>query len=166
MNRLKYIGYSIVFQEVPDEVSLVFNISGCPHKCQGCHSEYLWNYEGSYLTDDFYTILNHYKNFITCICFMGGDQNPEDLLFCANIAKSCGYKICLYSGSDNFQEIIDKKIDLIFDYIKIGSFKQELGGLDNPKTNQKFFKKNKKDNTWVEETYKFQQMVKQDENKK
>ena len=52
MNKLKYLGYSIVFQEVPDEVTLAINISGCPHKCEGCHSKYLWEYDGHYVSDD------------------------------------------------------------------------------------------------------------------
>ena len=52
MKKLKYNGYSIVMQEVPNEVSLAINISGCPHKCEGCHSKYLWEYDGEYLIDD------------------------------------------------------------------------------------------------------------------
>jgi hypothetical protein len=35
MNDLKYINYDIVFQEVPNEISLVFNISGWPPKKGG-----------------------------------------------------------------------------------------------------------------------------------
>ena len=79
MNKLKYLGYSIVFQEVPDEVTLAINISGCPHKCEGCHSKYLWEYEGNYISDDLVKLIEKYKGLITCVCFMGGDQNQKEL---------------------------------------------------------------------------------------
>lgn len=32
---LKYAGYDIVFQEIPDEVTLALNLSGCPNGCPG-----------------------------------------------------------------------------------------------------------------------------------
>ena len=35
---LKYVNTGIVFQEIPDEVTLAVNISGCPCRCHGCHS--------------------------------------------------------------------------------------------------------------------------------
>ena len=79
MNKLKYTHYDIVFQEVPNEITLVFNISGCPHKCEGCHSQYLWDYIGNYVTDDMEEIIKKYNNLITCVCFMGGDQNLNEL---------------------------------------------------------------------------------------
>ena len=50
--RLRYISTSIVLQEVPDEISLAISISGCTHKCDGCHSAYLWENKGKYLTDN------------------------------------------------------------------------------------------------------------------
>ena len=34
---LKYVNTGIVFQEIPDEVTLAINISGCPCHCPGCH---------------------------------------------------------------------------------------------------------------------------------
>ena len=95
--KLKYDGYSIVMQEVPNEVSLAINISGCPHKCEGCHSTYLWEYNGEYLTDDINTLLDKYSDLITCVCFMGGDQNQEDLLFCLKEVKARNLKTCLYT---------------------------------------------------------------------
>ena len=39
---LKYVNCGIVFQEIPDEVTLSINISNCPCHCPGCHSNYLW----------------------------------------------------------------------------------------------------------------------------
>ena len=38
---LKYADYDIVFQEIPNEVTLAINISNCPNRCVGCHSPYL-----------------------------------------------------------------------------------------------------------------------------
>ena len=38
----RYINTDIVFQEFPDEVTLAINISECPCRCPGCHSQFLW----------------------------------------------------------------------------------------------------------------------------
>ena len=105
MKKLKYNGYSIVMQEVPNEVSLAINISGCPHKCEGCHSKYLWKYDGEYLIDDIEKLLNQYSGLITCVCFMGGDQNQDDLLYCINMANKKELKTCLYTGVDDINMI-------------------------------------------------------------
>lgn len=139
MNKLKYTHYDIVFQEVPNEVSLVFNISGCPHKCEGCHSKYLWDYVGNYLADDIDNIIQKYKGLITCICFMGGDQNLEELtelLF--KVKYKYQLKTCVYSGSDD-AHTFDNTLQYL-DYLKIGEFNVKLGGLDKQTTNQKFYR--------------------------
>ena len=39
---LNYLNTGVVFQEIPDEVTLSINITGCPSRCPGCHSQYLW----------------------------------------------------------------------------------------------------------------------------
>ena len=36
---LRYTNTDIVFQELPDEVTLAVNLSGCPCRCPGCHSK-------------------------------------------------------------------------------------------------------------------------------
>lgn len=138
MKKLKYNGYSIVMQEVPNEVSLAINISGCPHKCEGCHSKYLWKYDGEYLIDDIEKLLNQYSGLITCVCFMGGDQNQDDLLYCINMANKKELKTCLYTGVDDIN-MINKEIIEVLDYIKIGRYIEKYGGLDKNTTNQKFF---------------------------
>lgn len=137
--RLKYLGYSIVFQEVPNEVTLAINISGCPYKCEGCHSEYLWEYEGDYISDDLYNLINKYNKLITCVCFMGGDQNPIDLIYCLNIVKQFGLKTCLYSGKDSLSSLTSAGISDCCDYIKVGHYDKRLGGLESLITNQKFY---------------------------
>lgn len=137
---LKYKGYAIALQEVPDEISLAFNISGCTHKCPGCHSEYLWNYDGRYLGEDLLKVLSINKEFISCVCFMGGDQNIEELYDLCKQVKDNGLKVCIYSGIDNIEVFSQFICDSIIDYLKIGSYQEELGGLNNVNTNQRMYK--------------------------
>lgn len=74
---LKYAGYDIVFQEIPDEVTLALNLSGCPNGCPGCHSPHLQRDEGEALTPGaLERLLERYGREITCVCFMGGDATP------------------------------------------------------------------------------------------
>ena len=153
-NKLKYLGYSIVFQEVPNEVTLAINISGCPHKCEGCHSKYLWEYEGNYISDDLYKLIKQYDGLITCVCFMGGEQNPMDLIYCLYIAHQCGLKTCLYSGVDSLNYLIAIGVSTNCDYIKTGHYDEQLGGLNSPTTNQRFF--SRVDDGFIDTTYLFQ----------
>ena len=155
MNKLKYLGYSIVFQEVPDEVTLAINISGCPHKCEGCHSKYLWEYEGNYISDDLDMLIEKYKGLITCVCFMGGDQNISELTNLSMTVRQHNLRVALYSGLD------DNGVSLVplykrFDYIKTGRYHHDLGGLDKITTNQRMYKWNSIECKWEDITHRFQ----------
>ena len=135
---LRYANYSITFQEVPNEISLVLNITGCTHHCDGCHSDYLAQDFGNYVDDDLPALLDRYKGMITCVCFMGGDQAIDNLReWLERIKEEYDLKTCVYSGTDDI-DTFDNCLDYL-DYLKIGSYKKELGGLDNPNTNQKFY---------------------------
>lgn len=138
---LKYQGYAIVFQEVPDEVTLAFNISGCQYKCVGCHSKHLWEYKGRYVLDDIDDILSKNKDYITCVCFMGGDQNIKELYkLCKIVKKVYGLKVCIYSGADNIIPFDDLLNEELIDYLKVGKYDHSKGGLDKVTTNQKMYK--------------------------
>lgn len=137
MNKLKYLGYSVVMQEVPNEVSLAINISGCPHRCEGCHSQYLWEDDGDVLLDNLDRLLEQYGDLVTCVCFMGGDQNMEELILACKIVHKARLKTCVYSGLDD-KAVFDVHLDAI-DYLKIGRYIERLGGLASKTTNQKFF---------------------------
>lgn len=154
MNKLKYLGYSIVFQEVPDEVTLAINISGCPHKCEGCHSKYLWEYEGNYISDDLEGLIEKYNGLITCVCFMGGDQNQKELTDLLIRVHQHKLKSALYTGSD-FLSDLNIRILGNLDYCKLGHYDCTRGGLNNPSTNQKMLTWNWKTNKWKDITYKF-----------
>ena len=151
-NKLKYLGYSIVFQEVPDEVTLAINISGCPHRCEGCHSKYLWKYEGNYILDDLIKLIEKYKGLITCICFMGGDQNLNELSILTHIVRLANLKVALYTGTSD-PHTLEHAMSLQIDYIKYGPYIEKYGGLNSTKTNQIMLKRN--GDRWENITYKF-----------
>jgi len=69
---------------------------------------------------------------------MGGEQNKTELIkFLRQIKNFYEIKTCLYSGSDEVNDVYDFLPFL--DYLKIGSYKKEFGGLGNPNTNQVFY---------------------------
>lgn|SRR5574344_372665 len=101
---LKFYNYDIVCQEIPDEITLAVNITGCPNRCQGCHSPWLQQDIGAVLTEkSLCEIINKYKSGITCVCFMGGDGEPEEVLRLAAIIrdKYRNLKTGWYSGNDS-----------------------------------------------------------------
>ena len=134
---LRYASYDIVFQEIPDEVTLAINISNCPNRCTGCHSSYLQEDIGEELTERVLVdLLNVYGKAITCICFMGGDNSSDDVLKLAKFAQQFHKKIAWYSGNSKIYENAQQH----FDYIKLGKYIEALGGLNSPTTNQRFYK--------------------------
>ncbi len=138
---LKYVNTGIVFQEIPDEMTLAINISNCPCHCPGCHSHYLWQDIGEPLTPlTIEKFIAKYGNDITCICFMGGDAEPESVnqLACYIHDKHPGLKVAWYSGRVRVPSSIHKKD---FDYIKVGPYIKHLGCLKDVTTNQRLYKK-------------------------
>jgi anaerobic ribonucleoside-triphosphate reductase activating protein len=134
---LKYVDTKVVFQEVPDEITLAINISGCPCHCEGCHSAYLAEDIGKPLNWDSLNALIYTNTGITCVSFMGGDAEPETIDKLAYEVKRIGLKTAWYSG----RQELSKKIHLWdFDYIKLGPYNKDLGPLNSRTTNQVFYK--------------------------
>ncbi len=137
---LKYVNTGIVFQEIPDEVTLAINISGCPCRCPGCHSRYLWEDIGLPLDtqaiDDF---VEGYGQDITCIAFMGGDGDPVGVNLLAQYIheEHPEFRVGWYSGRLRIPAQV-RKTD--FDYIKIGPYIRHLGPLNQPTTNQRLYR--------------------------
>lgn len=76
---------------------------------------------------------------------MGEGNDPDALARCIQYAYSAGLKTALYSGADQwcYIEVIHKLVGACkLDYIKIGSYQKQLGGLDSPITNQRMYKLN------------------------
>lgn len=139
---LKVASFDIVFQEIPGEVTLALNLSGCPCHCPGCHSQHLWEDIGEEMNAELLSgLLDRYGSMITCVAFMGGDQAPEEVAQWAEYVKrirnqESGIKTAWYSGRMNMPSVAGP-----FDYVKIGPYIESLGGLKSEKTNQRLYKR-------------------------
>jgi anaerobic ribonucleoside-triphosphate reductase activating protein len=137
---VKYYNSMVVFEEIPNEITLAINITNCPCKCKGCHSKFLWEDIGTELTHEELNKLISKNDGITCVCFMGGDANPKYINELAEhviMTTSDKIKTAWYSGKDE----ISNEINLNnFDYIKIGHYDDYFGGLNKKTTNQVLYK--------------------------
>ena len=163
---LKVASFDIVFQEIPGEVTLALNLSGCPCHCKGCHSKHLWEDIGEPLDEKLLIgLLDRYGSQVTCVCFMGGDREPEEVARLAEYIKNhpssaathrSALRTAWYSGRPDLPESLSEQRSTgeaacqcnglsgaagPFDYIKLGPYIEELGGLKSPTTNQRLYKR-------------------------
>ena len=141
---LKYVDVKVVFAEIPNEITLAINISGCPCNCKGCHSSYLAEDIGEPLDLQHLTNLIDSNKGITCVGLMGGDANPSEVDDIAQDIKEYypELKVGWYSG----RQELSKDIELSnFDFIKLGPYIEEFGPLNSKTTNQRFYKVNGKE---------------------
>lgn len=158
---LKYLNTQVTFAEIPDEITLCINITGCKIGCIGCHSSYLAEDIGEPLyLENLYRLIDNNEG-ITCVAFMGGDSSPKELDIMASCIKGLyNLKTAWYSG----RQELSKDIRLQWwDFIKLGPYKEECGPLNSKTTNQRFYRVDKSDSipagkaniVLIDETYKF-----------
>lgn len=146
---MRVASFDIVFQEIPGEVTLALNLSGCPCHCPGCHSQHLWEDVGEPLDEPLLDgLLDRYASQITCVCFMGGDQDPDYVarmaehiqrLTTGSVPKQ-SLKTAWYSGRPAAPKSCGMDLNM-FDYVKFGPYIESLGGLKSPTTNQRFYRR-------------------------
>ena len=142
---LTYKDTAIVFKEIPDEVTLAINIAGCPVHCPDCHSPHLWTNDGMAL--GLYELDKLVKDNpgITCVSLMGGDNDVHAVQVLLHFLKSnYDLKTSWWSGRTN---IPDCEFLSVLDYLKLGPYVKELGGLDSPTTNQRLYRVVKQSST-------------------
>ena len=99
---LKYTDTQVVFREFPGEVTLAINISGCPNHCPGCHSPELQQDIGEPLNWDTLKDLIEKNPGVTCIGFMGGDNDPMMVKYLAyQIRSHLDMRVGWYTGVGN-----------------------------------------------------------------
>lgn len=86
-------------------------------------------------------LVSKYMKNITCVAFMGGDADVSGVMQLAHWLKShYPLKVAWYSGRSELSAHFTPQW---IDYVKVGPYKKECGGLENPHTNQKMFKVNR-----------------------
>ena len=134
---LKYYNFQIALQEIPDEITLAINISGCPNHCDGCHSPWLQEDTGTPLNEETLDVILKNHDGFSCICFMGGDGDVPMVSQLAKYVKDkYKLKVAWYSGKDDLPKKTEMDYEN-FDYIKIGHYDKNRGGLDSLWTNQR-----------------------------
>ena len=120
-------------------------VSGCTHKCKGCHNSWTWNYnQGKIFAEDSDEILNKLSNwlsrdYVDGITFSGGDpldQDNDGLCELYNIIKWVRNNfpkktIWLYTGYtkeeiDESNNYMRKKVVDSLDVLVDGPYKEEL----------------------------------------
>lgn len=134
---MRYSGLQIVFQEIPDEISLALHVTGCPLRCKGCHSNDLWNADQGIELDlqYFNQLITQYSKYISCVLFMGGEWDIETLMNLIDIAQEHHKKTALYTGLE-LSDVPDRLKNKL-NYLKYGPYIQKLGGLNSKTTNQR-----------------------------
>lgn len=152
--KLKYESTLVTFTEVPDEIALCFNISGCPCNCQDCFEPWLRDDIGSVLDAAVLEAEIASHPHISCVCFMGGDRHPDQIAqLIANVREKFPHlKWAMYSGKTVWVDELAKQLD----YYKIGPYMPQFGPLNVETTNQIMYKKIKNDE-WQDITYRFQE---------
>lgn len=136
---IKYLDTAVVFEEIPDEVTLAIEITNCPGMCEGCHSPWLREDIGEELTPETLRRLIDENRGVTCVCFMGEGKDPRALKYLAlsvRLRSDYPYRTALYSGRNE----VEKEYDTYFDYIKVGPFIPAKGPLNKETTNQRLYK--------------------------
>ena len=138
MIKYKEDTVQVVFEEIPDEVTLAIEITNCPGMCVGCHSPWLRDDIGEELTHDKLFELIDANKGITCVCFMGEGKDQEALKsLAADVhARYPHLKTALYSG----RTAVEPEYDWYFNYIKVGPYIPECGPLNVKTTNQRLFR--------------------------
>lgn len=163
---LKYTDTQVVFEEIPDEITLAINISNCPHHCPGCHSPYLRENIGEELYGEDLIGLIEKNNGITCVLFMGEGKDEDALFKLIDLLRRFygkSIKIGLYTGGNDASPFLWENLD----YIKLGPYIEECGPLNKETTNQRLYKRTggehldsvlvngKRHMPWTDITYRF-----------
>lgn len=156
---LKYVDSFVALREIPDEITLYINLSLCPNNCKGCHSPYLSEDIGDELTFETLEGLITKNEGISCVCFGGGDNDPNEVWRLALLMETYypNIKSAWYSGKQNMPDLSPEIFfrGVPFTYIKLGPYIEEKGPLNERTTNQQLWQFDKSTGKAENITYKF-----------
>jgi len=134
----------VTLTELPDKISLFIEMGQCYNNCKGCHSDHLrcGVADKTSLQSIVYTVHNEIYKGANAVIIMGGTNNggitETTLVALLKSVKETCCCVGLYSGLDKLE---DHKMYIPYlDYLKIGSYKEDIGGLATKGTNQILYK--------------------------
>ena len=137
---LKYLKVQEIFEEIPGEITLGVSISGCTIHCKGCNQRELWEDKGTIFNVIRLQELLEQHQGVTCVCIFGGEHDIYSLIPIFMYAHQ-RVKTAWYCGLDRLPKDKLGILDYL-DFIKLGHYDMELGGLDSPTTNQRLYQFN------------------------
>lgn len=161
---IRFTTHMVTFAEIPDEISLSFNISNCQNHCVGCHSPELRQNIGGILTSERLSSIVRSNDGITCVLFLGEGNDLDALLELSGCVHSLGLKSALYSGRETDE--IEPEVWASFDYVKVGPYVEWFGPLSAPTTNQRLYKISPRKTISISEDYPFDRLERTDITKK
>lgn len=137
------VSTGITLTEIPDRISYFIELGNCSKHCPNCHSPYLSDTVISPpdLAGVECMVEHAAERGADAIVLMGGTTNgisDDDLI---TICQTLGniLPVGLYSGRDDEERDKDIALRGNLHWLKTGSYQEELGGLDSPRTNQRFY---------------------------
>ncbi|MBM6701110.1 4Fe-4S cluster-binding domain-containing protein [Megasphaera elsdenii] len=165
-DKLPIVNKGITLTEIPNRISVFFEIGNCTCHCDGCHSPELWdtNYTRPNMTvqEMIDYVHEQYKLGANAVVIMGGWNNEEvsrSALILLLLDLSCEFQVGIYVG-DDYLGCLPR---LPIKWIKSGRYEKDKGGLDSPTTNQKFYEFNSYYQTWEDKTKEYFQKGDSDE---
>ena len=152
----------VTMNEVPDHHAFYIEMGNCKQKCKGCHSPHLWNTVDNTMSIEELELLasDAINKGANAIVLMGGTTNgipyPHLVRLIDKLSQIA--PVCLYSGSDDYEQDMLIAITTRLTWLKTGSYQETKGGLMSTETNQKFLRKENVNlgyAIFIDETYKF-----------
>lgn len=137
----------ITLSEIPGKTALVIEFNNCHQYCPGCHSPHLWEKTAEYSLGQILEAVDMQDlKDINCILLMGGTTNGvpmEDLRkLVESLYKEFSIPVAIYSGCPEDTQMMTEMLSWYgLDWLKTGDYRAELGGIEDPKSNQKLYRK-------------------------
>lgn len=135
----------VALTELPGKLALYFTFGACQAHCDGCHSPELsrpvtspWSLPNIEAYAE-----TQIQRGANAILLLGGTTNGVPLPHLRTLINTLAElaPVGLYSGSDDdaLHQRLARTTRLT--WLKTGSYQKERGGLDDPHTNQRFYRK-------------------------
>jgi anaerobic ribonucleoside-triphosphate reductase activating protein len=152
------VSHGITMSEIPGHIAVFLELGNCTVKCPGCHSPHLTEPTESSmpLTEILGIVKDQKDKGATAVVLMGGPHNGIDWRDLCKLTwlLSLMLPVGMYVGTSEMDYTTQclSRWSLLR-WLKVGSYNDKRGGLNNRCTNQRFYEKTS--NGWEDRTYLF-----------